>query len=592
MHFFGLRLSGGGGAVLEALGKSFAMIEFTPAGQIITANPLFCATFGYSLAELKGKHHRLLVEPGHARSQEYTAFWRRLGSGQFDTGEYLRIAKDGRRVWLQASYTPVFGRGGKVVKVVKLGLDITADKLISDNDASVMRAVERSQASIEFGLGGEILDVNENFLKAVGYSRGEVIGKRHQMFVDAAYAGSPEYRQFWERLRGGEFIAGDFCRRAKSGKAVWLQAAYNPILDADGKVTKVVKFASDITALMDNVVVIGAALAKLAGGELEGRVTTKLVPALDKLRTDFNEAAENLQAALKVVASTGQAIQSATGEISAATQNLSRRTEQQAASLEQTAAALDEITTTVKKTAEGALRAREVVTQAKGDAEKSGGIVHQAVSAMGEIEKSSREIGNIIGVIDEIAFQTNLLALNAGIEAARAGDAGRGFAVVATEVRALAQRSAAAAKEIKALISASGQQVSNGVGLVGDAGQALQRIVEQVAKIDGVITAIASSAQEQSAGLSEVNIAVNQMDQVTQQNAAMVEQTAAVSEQLANEGETLIRLISGFKLGAAELPAKAAVKAKPKLKVLSNPAGQGVPARGATAKQEHAWAEF
>jgi methyl-accepting chemotaxis protein len=607
MNLLGLSLYGGAGATLEALGKSFAIIELTPSGRIITANALFCATVGYSLAELKGKHHSLLVEPDFAQSLEYKAFWGRLSSGQFETGAYLRIARDGRRVWLQASYTPVLGQGGKVVKVVKLALDITEAKAKADHDADVMRAITRSQASIEFNPQGEILDVNDNFLKSVGYTRDEVIGANHRVFVEPAYAASAEYKQFWDRLRQGEFIAGDFCRRSKSGQAVWLQAAYNPIFDAKGKVTMIVKFATDITGLMDSVAIVGSGLTQLAEGNLASRVSAKLLPSLDKLRTDFNAAAENLQATLKIVATTGQAIQSATGEISAATQNLSRRTEQQAASLEQTAAALDEITTTVKKTAEGALRAREVVTQAKGDAETSGGIVDQAVSAMGEIEKSSREIGNIIGVIDEIAFQTNLLALNAGIEAARAGDAGRGFAVVATEVRALAQRSAAAAKEIKSLISASGRQVSNGVGLVGDAGQALERIVAQVAKIDGVIAEIASSAQEQSAGLSEVNIAVNQMDQVTQQNAAMVEETAAVSEQLATEGATLIRLISGFKVGGAQLQAKTAPKPKPTLtlapkpKVLGNvpkgivlkasaPTGNTV--ESAPPTREHAWAEF
>ena len=593
MNFGGLKFFGGvAAATLTALGNAFAVIEFTPDGQILTANPLFCTTVGYALAELKGKHHRMLVEPAYAQSPDYKTFWNRLGSGQFDTGEYLRIAKDGREVWLQASYTPVLGRGGKVVKVVKLALDITAAKAKSDHDANILKAIFRSQACIEFNLQGEILEANENFLKSVGYSRNEVIGAKHSMFVEPEYAASAEYRQFWDRLRGGEFIAGDFSRRAKSGQTIWLQAAYNPVFDANGKVTMIVKFATEITELMDNVALVGAALSQLAGGNMEGRVTTKLLPALDKLRMDFNAAAENLQSTLKVVSSTGYAIQSATGEISSATQNLSRRTEQQAASLEQTAAALDEITTTVKKTASGALRAREVVTQAKGDAEKSGGIVHQAVSAMGEIEKSSREIGNIIGVIDEIAFQTNLLALNAGIEAARAGDAGRGFAVVATEVRALAQRSADAAKEIKSLISASGQQVSSGVVLVGDAGHALERIAEQVAKIDGVITEIAASAQEQAAGLGEVNIAVNQMDQVTQQNAAMVEETAAVSEQLANEGETLIRLISGFKVGGTPVEAKAVVKAKPQLKVLSNAGSQSGAARNNAAKQEHAWAEF
>jgi methyl-accepting chemotaxis protein len=590
MNFPGFNRFGGAAPTLAALGKSFAFIEFTPDGRILTANALFCATMGCSLAAIKGKHHRMFVLPDYAQSLEYRTFWDRLGGGQFDTGEYLRIKADGSEVWLQASYTPVFGRGGKVEKVVKLALDITAKKLKSAHDNSLIQAISRSQASIEFSLQSEILDANENFLKTVGYNRDEVVGRQHRMFVDPEFAASAEYRQFWDRLRGGEFIAGDFNRRGKSGQTIWLQAAYNPIFDASGKVVKVVKFATNLTERMGNVAVVGNALAQLAGGNLEGRVTAKLMPSLDKLRLDFNAAADTLQSALKAVSTTGYAIQTATGEIAAATENLSRRTEQQASGLEQTAAALDEITTTVKKTAAGALQARDVVIGAIGDAEKSGGIVHQAVSAMGEIEKSSREIANIIGVIDEIAFQTNLLALNAGIEAARAGDAGRGFAVVATEVRALAQRSATAAKEIKSLISASGQQVSSGVGLVGDAGKALGRIAGQFVKIDVVIAEIAASAQQQSAALGEVNSAVNQMDQVTQQNAAMVEQTAAASAHLASEGESLIGLMSAFNIGAAT-PAARPAKAKPHLKVLrdASPAARG---RKTPAAREPAWAEF
>ncbi|MDE1906832.1 MAG: methyl-accepting chemotaxis protein, partial [Rhodospirillales bacterium] len=240
---------------------------------------------------------------------------------------------------------------------------------------------------------------------------------------------------------------------------------------------------------------------------------------------------------------------SGTGEIAAAADDLSRRTEQQAASLEETAAALDEITATVRRTAEGASHAHEVVTSAQTDAERSGVVVRDAVAAMSGIETSSQQISNIIGVIDEIAFQTNLLALNAGVEAARAGDAGRGFAVVASEVRALAQRSADAAKEIKSLISASTRQVISGVDLVGQTGTALARIVSQIGEISGVVRQIAASAQEQATGLHEVNAAVNQMDQVTQQNAAMVEQSTAACHSLAQETEKLATLTARFQIG-------------------------------------------
>ena len=297
---------------------------------------------------------------------------------------------------------------------------------------------------------------------------------------------------------------------------------------------------------------IAQGLDKLSSGALTYRIGQSFAADYDKLRVDFNGAMEKLQDTMVVVAGNTFAIRSGTGEISSAAEDLSRRTEQQAASLEETAAALDEITATVRKTAQGSRHARDVVGETKKDAELSSRIVRQAIEAMSGIERSSNQIGQIIGVIDEIAFQTNLLALNAGVEAARAGDAGRGFAVVASEVRALAQRSAEAAKEIKALISASSAQVEQGVSLVDQTSQALERIVTKVSEINAIVADIAASAQEQATGLEQVNTAVNQMDQVTQQNAAMVEESTAASQALAKETDGLSRLIAGFEVGRQE----------------------------------------
>jgi methyl-accepting chemotaxis protein len=341
-------------------------------------------------------------------------------------------------------------------------------------------------------------------------------------------------------------------------------------------------------------------LDHLADGDLTFRLTSPFTEEYEKLRDDFNAAMGRLQETMKVIAHNTQGMRSGAGEISQAADDLSRRTEQQAASLEQTAAALDEITATVRRTAEGATQAQSVVSVAKGDAERSGQVVRDAVGAMGRIEQSAKEISQIISVIDEIAFQTNLLALNAGVEAARAGDAGRGFAVVASEVRALAQRSAEAAKEIKALISTSAREVDAGVDLVGQTGQALQRIVTQIAEINGVVAEISASAGEQSTGLHQVNSAVNQMDQVTQQNAAMVEQSTAASHALAREAEELARLISRFQVGD-QGPARAsghAVSAAPRAP--SGHASSAAPgySRAATARKldPHAeadtWEEF
>jgi methyl-accepting chemotaxis protein len=326
-------------------------------------------------------------------------------------------------------------------------------------------------------------------------------------------------------------------------------------------------------------------LGQLASGDLTHTLNTPFAPEYERLRGDFNAAVEGLQGALREVLGHAEAIASGTGQIAGAATDMAQRTEQQAANLEQTAAALDEITATVRQTATGSARAQTVATTAKTEAEQSAKVVHDAVTAMGEIEGSARQIGQIIGVIDEIAFQTNLLALNAGVEAARAGEAGRGFAVVAQEVRALAQRAADAAKEIKTLISTSMQQVERGVRLVGETGQALGRIQTGVGEINAAISEIAASAQEQATGLAEVNTAVNQMDQTTQQNAAMVEESTTATQSLSKETDALTRALSRFRIATA--PARAPINARARPAPASRPA----PVAGNTALKVAAHAE-
>jgi methyl-accepting chemotaxis protein len=295
---------------------------------------------------------------------------------------------------------------------------------------------------------------------------------------------------------------------------------------------------------------ISAGLDALSGGDLTVRVG-----AVDSryatIRDHFNSSVSTLEEAMHSVVGAVDTIRSGLGEISTASNDLARRTEQQAASLEETVAALGDVTRGVNGTAEGADRAKSAVASARSNAEKGGAIVARAIAAMTEIQGSSAKIGNIIGVIDEIAFQTNLLALNAGVEAARAGEAGKGFAVVAQEVRELAQRSANAAKEIKSLISTSSTQVQTGVGLVGESGASLDGIVEQVVAMSATVAEIAINAREQALSLREVSAAGDQMDKVTQQNAAMVEQTTAAAQGLSEETEYLARLVGRFKTNAS-----------------------------------------
>jgi methyl-accepting chemotaxis protein len=329
-------------------------------------------------------------------------------------------------------------------------------------------------------------------------------------------------------------------------------------------------------------------LERLSDGHLLYRLNVPFAEEYEKLRGDFNAALEKLQNTMQAINVSTQGVRTEAGQIMQASDDLAQRTEQQAASLEQTATALDQVTATVRKTAANATEASLAIGQAKTDAEQSGKVVRATVEAMASIEASSRQIDSISGVIDEIAFQTNLLALNAGVEAARAGDAGRGFAVVATEVRALAQRSADAAREIKGLISASGKQVETGVRLVGETGKALGHIVDQVTRISALVVDIAGSAQQQASGLNEVNGTVTQMDMVTQKNAAMVQESTAASHSLAGEAEALARLVGQFRIDDPRTTARATPPPMPPVRIpgpIKTPVKSRIPVNAPTVER-------
>ena len=571
-------------AVLQALDRSLAIIEFDPKGTILNANANFCAALGYELADIKGRHHSIFVEPAYAQSDDYAMFWRHLGEGQHDAREYKRISKSGTPVWIQASYNPVLDRRGEVTKVVKVAAVTTAAKLKAAEFEAKLHALSLVQAVIEFTPAGEIITANDNLLGLLGYRLDEVVGQHHRMFLSPEQRTAPEYAVFWDRLRSGEHVSTSFQRITRDGRPVWINASYNPVFDLENRVTKIVKFASDITDLTK----IGAGLARLAGKKLDAPIIEPFSPAFETLRTDFNKARESLHGTLHEVSDGTRTMRSSISEVAIAAHDLARRTEQQAASLEETAAALDEITATVQRAASTAVHTRQIAAAADHEAKQGASVVQATVEAMSHIETSARQIGTIIGVIDEIAFQTNLLALNAGVEAARAGEAGRGFAVVASEVRALAQRSAGAAKEIKGLISQSTAHVAQGVDLVAKTGRSLDAILGRVAEINGVVAAIATESDEQARALHSVNTAIGDMDKLTQQNAAMVEETSAASQSLASLTERVADLVAQFDLGTTPSQGRERNPASP---VARQAAARRV-VNGPAAPERDAWEEF
>jgi methyl-accepting chemotaxis protein len=534
-------------ALVEALNRSQAIIEFDLNGIILTANENFCRTVGYSLSEIVGKHHRIFVDPTDAASKDYADFWAGLAKGKFDQGKYKRFGKGGREVWIEASYNPLF-KGNKPYKVVKIATDITASRKDALENRGKLEALSRAQAVIEFTPEGEIITANENFLNALGYQLGEIVGRHHSIFCEPDHAQSAEYKRFWQELSAGKFSTGQFTRITKQGEQIYIQASYNPIIDDSGRVFKVVKFATDVSERMTVVKELGAGLGRLADCNIRQTIDVPFSPEFEPLRRDFNASIGAFQETLMGVLRQTGMLNGSSQEMHEAADQMSARTKEQAASLEEASAALEQVTSTVRASSANTVETRKLVKNALEAATASSSVVQETITAMKRIEDASGEITKIIGVIDEIAFQTNLLALNAGVEAARAGEAGKGFAVVAQEVRELAQRSATAAKEIKTLIDKSGREVTEGVRLVDETGSALQEIETFVASIDSNVQSLATAAQEQATGLSEINSTVSQLDRMTQQNAVMVERTTTISRSLAAGAAQLVELVNHFKL--------------------------------------------
>ncbi|MBH1837166.1 PAS domain S-box protein [Stenotrophomonas maltophilia] len=546
-------------AQVAALHRVQAVIEFDLDGTILQANDNFLQAVGYRLDEIQGRHHSLFVDPDQASSAEYRDFWARLGRGEFDAGQYRRLGKGGREIWIQASYNPVLDPQGRPFKVVKFATDITAQKLQAADSAGQLAAIDKSQAVIEFSLDGHILSANANFLAAAGYSLEEVRGQHHALFVEPELRDSAEYRRFWEKLGRGEYDAGQYRRLGKGGREIWIQASYNPILDGNGRPFKVVKYATDITAQVHENQAMQRAVAQtreVVAAAKQGDLTRTVAIAdksgpIAELCDGVNALVEAMAGIIGQIKFAADTIAVGATEIAQGNSDLSQRTEQQAASLEETAVSMKGLADTVQRTAANARQASQLAGGAAEVAARGGSVVHEVVATMALINASSRRIVDIIGVIDGIAFQTNILALNAAVEAARAGEHGRGFAVVATEIRELSQRSASAAKEIKQLIDTSVANVGAGTAQVESAGRTMDEIVLNVRRVSDLVTEISSASQQQSDDIQQMNHAVDLIDQGTQQNAALVEEASAAARSMEEQSAHLLQTVAGFRVQGA-----------------------------------------
>ena len=547
-------------AKIHAIDRLQAVIEFSLDGTVLHANDNFLATFGYALEDVVGRHHRMFCEPGYARSADYAAFWNQLGKGEAHAGVFKRLARDGRDVWIHASYNPVLDGCGRPLKVVKFATDITAHKLTTTDHEGKIAAVERVQAVIEFDLQGRVLRANHNFLHTFGYSAEEVVGQHHRMFCDPSYVRTVEYQVFWERLARGEFNTGEYRRLDKKGREVWIQASYNPIFDLEGRPLKVVKLASDITPakllsaetagklealsrsqaviefdLQGNILSANSNFLRTVGytmAEVQGRHHSMFCsPELVKTaeyREFWADLAEGqfksarfrrrgkhdaeiwLQATynpiLDVDGKPFKVVKFAT-DITARVQR-EQMVKEKVADM---GLVLDELTRSIESIARNSERSRDLAVQTQQEANDGNALLDRSREAVLEIQRSSQDVHEIIDTISDIAAQTNLLAFNAAIEAARAGEHGLGFSVVAGEVRKLAEKSGKAAREIGKLINETINRVNEGSLLSDQVKHAFGRIERSVDNTTESIARIHEAASAQAQASRDVGELLSQL---------------------------------------------------------------------------------
>ena len=487
--------------MLAAIDKVQAVIEFTPDGTITDANENFLNALGYRLDEIRGQHHSMFVEDSDRASPAYRAFWDKLGRGEYDAGQYKRIGKGGREIWIQASYNPIIDRNGRPFKVVKYAIDITEQKLATANFEGQIAAINKAQAVIEFNIDGAVIDANDNFLSALGYRIEEIKGRHHNMFVDEIYRASPEYRAFWEKLGRGEYDAGQYKRIAKDGREIWIQASYNPIFDMNGRPYKVVKYATDVTA------------------------QRKVAERVREISGIVASAASEMRATAEGMSNTAEQAAARANSVSNAAQIASNNVQTVSAAGEELSASISEIARQVGEST-------NITQQAVSETERTSASIQTLADA-------AQKIGTVVTLINNIASQTKLLALNATIEAARAGDAGKGFAVVASEVKSLSDQTAKATHEISSQVTAMQAATSTSV-------TAIQGIAGTINKVAEIAAAIASAVEEQSAATAEISSNVIEAANSTQDVSANIQgvndavaQTEAASGELLNASSEL-----------------------------------------------------
>jgi methyl-accepting chemotaxis protein len=738
-------------ARVDAINRVQAVIEFNLDGTIITANDNFLNCLGYRLDEIQGQHHRMFADPVYAASPEYQAFWAKLNRGEFDAGIYKRLGKGGKEIWIQASYNPILDANGKPYKVVKFASDVTEEKKkglvksATDNSTSnvlmcdrnyVITYVNKAAQEKLKGLESEIRKVIPSFsadkivgtcidsfhkapdmqrrlldnpknlphkadiqlgpltlelnVGAILSENGEYLGNSLEwadvtekrrldtemariktaldntstnvMVCDRTYTivyvnkasvntltrRQDEIRKVFQNFDVNK-VVGSCIDGYHKNPAHQRQLLDNPknlpyrseikvgsltldlnaaaIMNERGEYVGNVVEWSDITnqkkaqSEVDKLINAAAAgqlserinaeefegffktlslgvnkmldavvtplheaqtvLTALAANDLTKTMTGTYEGEFEQMKVSLNSAMNTLSTALTTVREAAESVTAGAEQITKGNEDLSQRTSEQASSLEETSASMEEMTSTVKQNADNAKQANQLAITARDIADKGGSVTVRAVEAMGEINKSSKKIADIITVIDEIAFQTNLLALNAAVEAARAGEHGRGFAVVAAEVRNLAQRSATAAKEIKGLINESIQRVNDGSELVNQSGKTLEEIVSSVKRVTDIIAEISAASQEQASGIDQVNKAIMQMDETTQQNAALVEETTSASQSMKDQARELMSQVEVFKTGGESHGER---HTAPKRETKPTPAAQSKPMAGYTQK--------